>query len=357
MLANKIKINVFGPTDHTYSIDRYARELVQNFPSIVEGRLVQYVTSQGLLRKQIDRFWGYPRFAADQHGDFNIVITEAYGYLLKALPGSNTICICHDLHGLTYTGPRTAQYLFYRSRYLWALGFLKQAKFIVTTSHNTKSELLKFCPFLSEERVIPVHNGLDDHWRKTVPAELRASTQGKFALKGRRFILHVGSDLWYKNVAGLIQAFSRLTDPDLLLVCVGRLMPATLALVRRLKIHDRLLELANLSDDELAALYQTAEALVFPSFTEGFGWPPLEAMASGCPAICSNTGSLPEICGDASLFIDPHDIDGITAAISRVLNADDLRHDLIAKGFAQAAKFSWRSTANTFLELFQQNGI
>jgi glycosyltransferase involved in cell wall biosynthesis len=355
--GNKIKISIFGPTDHTYSIDRYARELVQSFPSTVEAWLVQYATSKGLLQKQIDRFWGYPRFAASRQGDFNIVVTEAYGYLLKALPGNSTICVCHDLHGLTYTGSRTAQYLFYRSRYRWALGFLKGAKFIVTTSRNTKSDLLRFCPFLSEERVIPVHNGLDDHWRKTVPEELRARVHDKFGLRGRRFILHVGNDLWYKNIGGLIQAFSRLIDPDLLLVCVGRLMPATLATARALKIGDRIVRPSDLSDDELAALYQTAEALVFPSFTEGFGWPPLEAMASGCPTICSSAGSLPEICGDASMFVDPHDIDGMAAAIGRLLSKDNLRRDLVAKGFAQAAKFSWRSTANTFLELFQRNGI
>jgi glycosyltransferase involved in cell wall biosynthesis len=354
-IEGTISLSVFGPTDHTYSIDRYARELTRNFPPIVEARLVQYTTSQTLLRKQIDRFWGYPSFATGQQGRFNIIVAEAYAYLLRTLPGRNTICVCHDLHGLTYTGPRTPQYLFYRLRYRWALRFLKQAKFIVTISHNTKSELLKFCPFLSEERVVPVHNGLEDHWRNVIPNEVRGRIQQKFGLKGRRFILHVGNDLWYKNVPGLIQAFSRLANSDLLLVYVGNLTAETIAMARGLSISNRIIQLADLSDEELAALYQTAEVFVFPSFTEGFGWPPLEAMASGCPTICSTAGSLREICGDASIFVNPHDIGEMSNSICRVLNQDDLRHSLIAKGHEQAAKFSWWSTANAFLELFQRN--
>src|SRR5271165_2977781 len=133
---DKIRISVFGPTDHTHSIDRYARELTCSFPSSVEATLVQYTTSTGLLRKQIDRCWGYTRYAATRQGEFNIIVTEAYGYLLKALHGRNTICVCHDLHCLTYTGPRSLQYGFYYLRYRWALRFLSQARFVVTVSHS-----------------------------------------------------------------------------------------------------------------------------------------------------------------------------------------------------------------------------
>ncbi|MFY9939057.1 MAG: glycosyltransferase family 1 protein [Silvibacterium sp.] len=354
-VEGKIKISVFGPTDHTYSIDRYARELIRGFPPTVEAKLVQYPTLKGLVRKQIDRFWGYTRFAAGQQGDFNVVITEAYAYLLKTLPGRNTICVCHDMHGLTYIGPRTAQYRFYYLRYRWALGFLRQAKFIVTVSRNTKAELLKFCPFLPEEKIIPIHNGLEDHWRKIVPPEFRERFRLSHGLEQRRVILHIGNDLWYKNTAGLIRAFAQLVGADLILVHVGSLTPETLAVIRELNVGDRVVQLTDLSDDALAALYQIAEVFVFPSFSEGFGWPPLEAMACGCPTICSTAGSLREICGDASIFVNPADIADMANAIYRVLHEKDLRDELIAKGYAQAAKFSWKSTANTFLELFQRS--
>jgi glycosyltransferase involved in cell wall biosynthesis len=352
--AGKIKISVFGPTDHTYSIDRYAHALTRSFPPTVEATLVQFPTSGGLVRKQIDRFWGYTRFAASQQGDFNVVITEAYAYLLKVLPGRNTICVCHDMHGLTYTGPRTAQYRFYYLRYRWALRFLTQAKFVVTVSHNTKADLLKFCPFLSEDKVVPVHNGLEDHWRQDAPTALRERLRHSYGIGQRRIILHVGNDVWYKNTARLISAFARLTMPDLVLVHVGNLTPESQALIRELNVGDRIVQMTNLSDDELAALYQIAEMHVFPSTSEGFGWPPLEAMAGGCPTICSNIGSLKEICGDATIFVNPVDICDIAKAMARVLEEKDLRDTLIARGYAQSAKFSWKSTADTFLELFQR---
>ena len=352
--AGKIKISVFGPTDHTYSIDRYAQALTRSFPPTVEARLVQFPTSGGLVRKQIDRFWGYTRFAATQQGDFNVVITEAYAYLLKVLPGRNTICVCHDMHGFTYTGPRTAQYHFYYLRYRWALRFLTQAKFVVTVSHNTKADLLKFCPFLSEDKVVPVHNGLEDHWRKDAPTALRERLRHSYGIGQRRIILHVGNDVWYKNTARLISAFARLTMLDLVLVHVGNLTPESQALIRELNVGDSIVQMTNLSDDELAALYQIAEMHVFPSTSEGFGWPPLEAMAGGCPTICSNIGSLKEICGDATIFVNPVDICDIANAMARVLQEKDLRDTLIARGYAQSAKFSWKSTADTFLELFQR---
>jgi len=352
---NKTNISVFGPTDHTYSIDRYVRELTRSFPSTVEAKLVQYTTSKALIHKQIDRFLGYTRYAVGQQGDFNIIATEAYGYLLSVLPGRKTICVCHDMHGLTYTGPRSLQYCFYYLRYRWALRFLRKAKFVVTVSRNTKTQLLKFCPFLSEEQIVPVHNGLDDHWRKPVSVKLREDLSHKYRLQNKRIVLHVGDDLWYKNVSGLIRAFSQLKDPGLVLVQVGNLTQEALSVAAGLKIVDRLIQLTGLSDDELAALYQMAEVLVFPSFTEGFGWPPLEAMACGCPTVCSNAESLREICGDATVFVDPHDTCDITNAISMVLSDEVLRQRLIAKGRANAHRFSWRVTANSFLELFQRD--
>lgn len=351
--TGKIKISVFGPTDHTYSIDRYANELIRGFPATVEARLVDFPTSRGLVRKQIDRFWGYTQFAKAQQGDYNIIIVEAYGYLLRTLPGRNTICICHDMHGLTYTGPRTVQYRFYYLRYRWALRFLSKAKFIVTVSQNTRADLLRFCPFLPEEKVIAVHNGLEDRWRQTAAKEIRERL--RLHLGNRRVILHVASDVWYKNTARLVRAFAQLNFSDLVLVHVGGLTPETLTIIRELNVVDRVVQMTDLSDDELAALYQISEMHVFPSTTEGFGWPPLEAMASGCPTICSNIGSLKEICGDASLFVNPIDVCEIASAMARVLQEKDLRESLIAKGYAQAAKFSWRSTANTFLELFQRS--
>jgi alpha-1,3-rhamnosyl/mannosyltransferase len=105
---------------------------------------------------------------------------------------------------------------------------------------------------------------------------------------------------------------------------------------------------------ELPALYQTADLLIYPSLFEGFGLPVLEAMASGCPVICSNVASLPEIAGDAALFIDPCDSAGMATAMDRLLNDAALRGTHIAKGRERAGRFSWEATARATLSVYRR---
>jgi glycosyltransferase involved in cell wall biosynthesis len=109
--------------------------------------------------------------------------------------------------------------------------------------------------------------------------------------------------------------------------------------------------LGRVNDDDLAFLFQNALCLVFPSRTEGFGLPALEAMALGCPVICSNTASLPEVCGDASLYSSPDDKGGWVAAIARLKNDAALRERLATIGPRHANAFSWRHSAERYLEL------
>jgi glycosyltransferase involved in cell wall biosynthesis len=102
-------------------------------------------------------------------------------------------------------------------------------------------------------------------------------------------------------------------------------------------------------------LYNLADVLVFPSISEGFGWPPLEAMACGCPVIASDCPSLLEVCGQACLYVAATDIGEIANGIERILADKTIRDELTVRGYQQAAKFSWKSTAARFVELFQQS--
>jgi alpha-1,3-rhamnosyl/mannosyltransferase len=108
-----------------------------------------------------------------------------------------------------------------------------------------------------------------------------------------------------------------------------------------------------LNEESLACLYSSALALVFPSLYEGFGLPVIEAMACGCPVICSNAASLPEVAGDAALLIDPHNVDELAGAIDRVVDDSALRNDLIRKGTERASQFSWKRTAKETLAVFR----
>jgi len=143
------------------------------------------------------------------------------------------------------------------------------------------------------------------------------------------------------------------------LVVVGRrgwLSEKVLTLVDELKLTDDVLFLGRVTVEDLLHLYNAAQLLVQPSFYEGFGLPPLEAMACGTPVVVSNVSSLPEVVGDAGLLVDPEDVSELTVAIWRVLTDEALRAELIAKGLKRAQCFSWEKTARQTLALYQRVG-
>ena len=124
--------------------------------------------------------------------------------------------------------------------------------------------------------------------------------------------------------------------------------------VENLGITEDVIFVDHVPDDHLPHYYSSACVLVFPSLYEGFGFPPLEAMACGCPVITSNTSSLPEVAGDAALMVDPYDVDGLAKAIAEVLTNDELRKEMIERGLAHAQKFSWEKAVKQTLEVYEK---
>ena len=119
-------------------------------------------------------------------------------------------------------------------------------------------------------------------------------------------------------------------------------------------LKDRVVFLDYVPEKDLPHLYSEAAAFVFPSLYEGFGLPPLEAMACGCPVIVSNAASLPEVCGDAAYYVDPYDVESIAEGIYKVLMNEILRQDLIAKGLERVKLFSWEKAAKEHLKVFEE---
>jgi glycosyltransferase involved in cell wall biosynthesis len=126
--------------------------------------------------------------------------------------------------------------------------------------------------------------------------------------------------------------------------------------VARLNLEQQVVFLGRVPSEDLVYLYNASRLLVHPSFYEGFGLTPLEAMTSGVPVVASNISSLPEVVGDAALLIDPHDIEGLTVAIWRVLTEKELREDLVCKGLKRAEVFSWKEAARKTLEVYHKVG-
>ncbi|MFC5413013.1 glycosyltransferase family 4 protein [Larkinella bovis] len=177
------------------------------------------------------------------------------------------------------------------------------------------------------------------------------------ALKGEnpygKYILAVSSLDPRKNFKGLIQAFQEAALPDTKLVIVGAAHKvfADTGLKEMIQNDPSIIFTGYLSDEQLVNLYQHALFFAYPSFFEGFGIPPLEAMACGCPTLVSDTTSLPEVCGDASVYVDPYDIASIREGLIRLYRDEALRKTLVEKGRARVEHFSWDESARKLADL------
>ncbi len=169
------------------------------------------------------------------------------------------------------------------------------------------------------------------------------------------YILFVGTREPRKNLSLLMKAAAA-CENDIPIVLVGWEGwggDPWLEMVKDQGIRNRIFTTGYVDEESLACFYSNALALVFPSLYEGFGLPLVEAMACGCPVICSDAASLPEVAGNAALLIDPYESEDLTVAIDKVINDSALRMDLIQKGFKRAAQFSWERTAKQTLEVFR----
>ncbi len=177
-----------------------------------------------------------------------------------------------------------------------------------------------------------------------------------------RFVLYAGNIKPHKNLVRLIEAFDDLRRSgfdDLKLLIIGdeiSKLPALRRAVHRHKLHKQVRFLGYLPDETLAILYRLAAVFVFPSLYEGFGLPPLEAMASGAPVVTSNVSSLPEVAGDAAVLVDPYDVDSIVDGIRRVLTDPALADELRRKGPVRAREFSWERSVARTRDLYHQVG-
>jgi glycosyltransferase involved in cell wall biosynthesis len=172
------------------------------------------------------------------------------------------------------------------------------------------------------------------------------------------FFLYVGMRGGYKNFANVLSAYAAQPmlskEFDLIAFGSNTLTAQEREAIGSLRLAPHHVRHLTGDDDLLGYLYGKAEALIYPSFYEGFGIPPLEAMSRGCPVICSNTSSIPEVVGNAGLYFDPHSVEAIADAMERVASLPSLRSGLAARGRERAKEFSWdRCTART-LDVYRE---
>jgi alpha-1,3-rhamnosyl/mannosyltransferase len=258
------------------------------------------------------------------------------------LPGAPTVLTCYDVIPLVFPNYFSAlQRILYRSTNRLAL---RAARRVLVISEATRRDLQKYFGVAPAKMVVTPLAA--DPAFAPASAEQVAAVRAKFSLPAE-YVLYLGSNKPHKNLATLLRAVEKITTP---LVVAG-------AYDVRYPIaphNGKTILLRDVSEADLPALYSGATVFVFPSLYEGFGLPPLEAMACGAPVICSNTSSLPEVVGDAALLVNPHAANEIADAIERVLTNPALRDELRAKGLAHAQKFSWERTARETLAIYKR---
>jgi glycosyltransferase involved in cell wall biosynthesis len=372
-----IHVRIVGPVDApgTPSTRRYATDLTAALTAIegtrperalpptgepgpfepFHGRRFPLRHQLGELRRALRRrrtAWRTSRLS----GDVFHLVDQRDARLLEALPAERTVQTVHDLLTIQ-SDPDSPDAELMRA-------YLTRAARVVAISQATRSEILEHTD-VDPDRVSVIPNGLDERFRPVPPArlilvhDLLPTTQYR--------VLHVAANTQpRKNIAATIRVLAELRQQglDVLLVRSGARLPAAEAeLAAELHVDEWIADLGYVDDERLVELYNAADALLFPSSYEGFGWPPLEAMACGLPVVASNAAALPEVLGPpadlqgiggASLQAAPDDLATLTSHVAAVLTDRTLSERLSEAGRLRAAQFGWDQTARRYLELYRE---
>jgi len=276
-------------------------------------------------------------------GQFDIIHCPTVLAPFYNRPGPRIVMTCHDLSPLMDPGWHPLRHRFY-FRHILPLR-LHVVDHFIAVSHSTKKDMERLYR-IPEDRITTVHQG---------------APPGSFPENGLKenYLLAVGTLEPRKNLKRVIQAFvylkqhrENVADRLLVVGSKGWHYGDTFELLQR---HiDSVQFLGYVSDHELQRLYRKAKGLIYPSFYEGFGLPVLEAMASGCPVVTSDRSSLPEIGGDAVLYVNPDEVLQIAAAMEKLLMDDSLRRTLAKRGLARASRFSWERCAQETVAVYEK---
>ncbi len=266
-----------------------------------------------------------------------------------------TVITVHDLAFLMYPRFLTPD----AARYYGQIDHAsRSATHIIAVSESTKRDITRLLG-VPEDKVTVIYEAAHPVKRVIDPVDAQQHVKRNYGVDGD-FILFVSTIEPRKNLPTLLAAYSKLLtgykSQAKLVVAGGKgwLTDEVDQAVEKYKLHDKVCFLGAVPNEELGYLYKAARVFAFPSLYEGFGLPPLEAMASGTPVIVSNVTSLPEVVGDAGLLVDPNDVDAWAAALYRVLTDNDLHTEMAHKSIKRASKFSWERAARETLEVYRK---
>ncbi len=287
--------------------------------------------------------------------NFDIIheLSQIPPFLIKF--DSIKIVTIHDLSALYY--PETfGVFTVLSHRYILPHA-LKNTDVVITVSYNSKQDIVKLLGF-PEDYIEVTYLGVDEIFK---PINVEDDfLKKKYNLK-EPYILYVGTLEPRKNVPTLLKAFYKLKRrwniPHKLVIVgkVGWKYHSIFRVVEELELQKYVVFTGYVPREDLPKFYNSADIFVYPSIYEGFGLPPLEAMACGCPVVTTNVSSLPEVVGDAGIKVNPYDVGGLAKAIYDVITDEGLKTTLSKKGLSRAKKFSWEKTARKTLKIYKNN--
>lgn len=319
-------------------IENYTKYILENLSKKIDITVVKPKTTN----KYLSHLWNHLILPFSSG---NILFCPANSASIFVPKSKKLVMTIHDVAFLTY--PKSFSKLF-QTYYSFLIPFnIKRVDRIITISQTSKNEILRLFPHAKNKiDIIPI--GIDKKYR------VLQNT------KKRKQILYVGSMNERKNLIGLLEAYEGLPkELGYKLVVVGNffnlfsLSKKMKEILLRAEKNEKIIFKQGLDDEALVKEYNISTIFIFPSFYEGFGLPPLEAMACGTPVITSNVSSMPEVCGDAALYIDPYDSKDIANKIESLLHDENQREKLIKKGLERVKHFTWEESAQQHLEVFK----
>lgn len=320
------------------------------WPEVGNGSRNRYIQA---IQTYWNRHRRYPALLRPAPADIYHILDHSYAHLLSRLPPERTVVTCHDLMPLMVDGyQRSPGGKLSQASFRHSIGHMKKARHIIADSAATKKAIVDILG-LPGQSITVVPLGVDEIFLSS-PNDTQGENQ-----EGLKFILQVGATAEpYKNTMNALKAFFLLLkgrEGRIKLLKVGK--PYTREQQMYIESHGIAAHLQYsgfVPRADLPRVYRKASVLLMPSLYEGFGLPVLEAMACGVPVVTSDRGSIPEVAGDAVLFIDPTDPENIAEGMEKVLTDKNKRSALIAKGRLRAKDFTWERTARETVTVYQK---
>lgn len=291
--------------------------------------------------------FNFPKFDYYIKADFFWFPNLNFWSLRKNIPYYITV---HDLAFIKYPEFYSKKMRFWHKA-LWPKQKLREALKVIAVSENTKKDIVELIG-MAEEKIKVIYSGL-----KIPVAEKNLDIKQKYNLPDK-FLLYLGTLEPRKNIVSIISAFEKIMDNNCYLLIAGGRGWLYKKIEKRISasFKKEKIKLINyIKSEDAGVIYSLAQGLLWPSFYEGFGFPPLEAQEQGCNVITSANSSLPEVVKNSALLIDPHNTEELAQAIAQLINNDKLKQSLHAKAKENFNNYSWAEAAQTMIKLFNQD--